>query len=284
MTNVDVNPNQLAKPRSGDTEFDRASPSAGPLIDPFGRAITYLRVSVTDRCDFRCVYCMSEDMAFLPKRDLLTLEELDRLCSAFISRGVRKLRLTGGEPLVRRGIMGLFRSLARHRTSGALDELTQRLNGPEQDAFISRIRSAYEMLRNPNTVAGGSDGGAHVGMIGDAGMPTFLLTHWQRDRKRGPTLPLEHLIKKQTADTAGLYGLRDRGRLQPGLRADVNLIDLDNLRIHEPQLLHDLPAGAARIMQGADGYRATLVAGEVTRENGRDTGARPGRLLRSRAQ
>ena len=100
---------------------------------------------------------------------------------------------------------------------------------------------------------------------------------------KGPTLPLEHLIKKQTADTADLYGLKDRGRLQPGLRADVNLIDLDNLRIHEPQLLHDLPAGAARIMQGADGYAATLVAGEVTRQNGRDTGARPGRLLRSRA-
>ena len=88
--------------------------SPAPLIDPFQRAITYLRVSVTDRCDFRCVYCMSENMAFLPKQDLLTLEELDRLCSAFIARGVRKLRLTGGEPLVRRGIMTLVRSLSRH--------------------------------------------------------------------------------------------------------------------------------------------------------------------------
>ena len=96
----------------------RSRPPAGrrraPLIDPFARAITYLRVSVTDRCDFRCVYCMSENMAFLPKADLLTLEELDRLCSAFVAKGVRKLRLTGGEPLVRRGIMTLFASLSRH--------------------------------------------------------------------------------------------------------------------------------------------------------------------------
>jgi cyclic pyranopterin phosphate synthase len=101
------------------------------LSDPFGRAITYLRVSVTDRCDFRCVYCMSEDMAFLPKRDLLTLEELDRICTAFVDRGVRKLRITGGEPLVRRDIMTLFGSLSRHLASGALDELTVTTNGSQ---------------------------------------------------------------------------------------------------------------------------------------------------------
>src|SRR3712207_1065666 len=105
--------------------------AARPLVDPFGRAISYLRVSVTDRCDFRCVYCMSEDMAFLPKRDLLTLEELDRICSAFVGRGVRKLRVTGGEPLVRRDIMKLFRSLSRHLSSGALDELTVTTNGSQ---------------------------------------------------------------------------------------------------------------------------------------------------------
>ncbi len=101
------------------------------MMDPFGRAITYLRVSVTDRCDFRCVYCMSEDMAFLPKRDLLTLEELDRICSAFVAKGVRKLRITGGEPLVRRDIMTLFGSLSRHLDSGALDELTVTTNGSQ---------------------------------------------------------------------------------------------------------------------------------------------------------
>ncbi len=91
-----------------------APPLTAPLVDPFGRAISYLRVSVTDRCDMRCVYCMSEDMNFLPKRDLLTLEELDRLCTAFVSRGVRKLRITGGEPLVRRNILHLFHALGRH--------------------------------------------------------------------------------------------------------------------------------------------------------------------------
>jgi len=101
------------------------------LVDPFGRAITYLRVSVTDRCDFRCVYCMSEDMAFLPKRDLLTLEELDRICTAFVRNGVRKLRITGGEPLVRRDIMTLFRSLSRHLETDALDELTVTTNGSQ---------------------------------------------------------------------------------------------------------------------------------------------------------
>ena len=98
-------------------ELDRAA-ARRELVDPFGRAITYLRVSVTDRCDFRCVYCMAENMSFLPKAEVLTLEELDRLCSAFVARGVTKLRLTGGEPLVRRGIMTLVQSLSRHLRSG----------------------------------------------------------------------------------------------------------------------------------------------------------------------
>jgi cyclic pyranopterin phosphate synthase len=102
-----------------------------PMIDPFGRVIDYLRVSVTDRCDFRCVYCMSENMQFLPKRDLLSLEELDRLCSAFIAKGVRKIRLTGGEPLVRKNIMWLVRALSRHLKAAALDELTLTTNGTQ---------------------------------------------------------------------------------------------------------------------------------------------------------
>jgi GTP 3',8-cyclase len=112
------------------------------LIDPFGRAITYLRVSVTDRCDFRCVYCMAENMSFLPKADVLTLEELDRLCSAFVARGVRKLRLTGGEPLVRRGIMTLVTSLSRHLRSGALDELTLTTNGSQLAKFADALAAA----------------------------------------------------------------------------------------------------------------------------------------------
>ncbi|HEY9548585.1 MAG TPA: GTP 3',8-cyclase MoaA, partial [Kiloniellaceae bacterium] len=109
------------------------------MIDPFGRAITYLRVSVTDRCDFRCVYCMAEDMAFLPKAEILSLEELDRVCSAFVRQGVRKLRLTGGEPLVRRDIMKLFRSLSRHLDSGALDELTLTTNGSQLSRFAQEL-------------------------------------------------------------------------------------------------------------------------------------------------
>lgn len=104
---------------------------SGPIVDPFGRTITYLRVSVTDRCDFRCTYCMSEHMTFLPRQDLLTLEELDRLCSAFVARGVRRLRLTGGEPLVRKNVISLFRALSRHLDSGALDELTLTTNGSQ---------------------------------------------------------------------------------------------------------------------------------------------------------
>ena len=109
------------------------------MIDPFGRHITYLRVSVTDRCDFRCVYCMAEDMTFLPKADVLSLEELDRLCSAFVRRGVRKLRLTGGEPLVRKNAMSLVRSLSRHLDSGALDELTLTTNGSQLARFADEL-------------------------------------------------------------------------------------------------------------------------------------------------
>ncbi len=125
-----------------------------PLVDPFGRVIDYLRISVTDRCDFRCVYCMSENMHFLPKKELLTLEELDRLASAFVARGTRKLRITGGEPLVRRDIMGLFRGLSRHLQSGALEELTLTTNGSQlaryagelADCGVKRINVSLDTL------------------------------------------------------------------------------------------------------------------------------------------
>lgn len=124
------------------------------MIDPFGRAVTYLRVSVTDRCDFRCTYCMAENMTFLPKKDLLTLEELDRLCSAFIAKGVRRLRLTGGEPLVRKNIMHLVRALGRHIETGTLDELTLTTNGSQlsrhaeelYDCGVRRINVSLDTL------------------------------------------------------------------------------------------------------------------------------------------
>jgi len=112
------------------------------MIDPFGRAVSYLRVSVTDRCDFRCVYCMAEDMTFLPKAEILSLEELDRLCSAFVRKGVKKLRLTGGEPLVRRNIMSLIRSLGRHLKTGDLEELTLTSNGSQLARFADELVDA----------------------------------------------------------------------------------------------------------------------------------------------
>jgi GTP 3',8-cyclase len=113
--------------------------SSAQLIDPFGRHVSYLRVSVTDRCDFRCTYCMAEDMMFLPKKDLLSLEELDRLCTAFIEQGVKKIRLTGGEPLVRKGIMSLVESLSRHLKSGAMEELTLTTNGSQLAKYASEL-------------------------------------------------------------------------------------------------------------------------------------------------
>lgn len=125
-----LGPLQGASPLVSDT---------APMIDPFGRAVTYLRVSVTDRCDFRCTYCMAENMTFLPKKDLLTLEELDRLCSAFIAKGVRKLRLTGGEPLVRKNIMFLIRELGRHIGNGTLDELTLTTNGSQLARYADEL-------------------------------------------------------------------------------------------------------------------------------------------------
>ena len=129
--------------------------SASPMIDPYGRSISYLRVSVTDRCDFRCVYCMAENMTFLPKKDLLTLEELDRVCSVFIAKGVRKLRLTGGEPLVRKNILSFIRTLSRHLRSGALEELTLTTNGSQMTRFapelydcgIRRVNISLDTLR-----------------------------------------------------------------------------------------------------------------------------------------
>ncbi len=127
---------------TAETTPETAAKNDAPMIDPFGRHVSYLRVSVTDRCDFRCVYCMAEDMTFLPKKDVLSLEELERLCSAFIRKGVRKLRLTGGEPLVRRNIMSLINSLGKHLDTGALDELTLTTNGSQLTRYADDLMAA----------------------------------------------------------------------------------------------------------------------------------------------
>ena len=137
-----------------------------------------------------------------------------------------------------------------------------------------------EMLTHPAGVLGLSDGGAHCSMICDASYPTFLLTHWARDRHRGEKLPLEYVIRKQAHDTAQLYGMSDRGVIGVGKKADINVIDLDALTLHAPSMAYDLPAGGKRLVQGASGYDATIVSGAVTRRHGIDTGARPGRLVR----
>ncbi len=138
----------------------------------------------------------------------------------------------------------------------------------------------YEMLSHPDVILGLADGGAHCGLICDASTPTYMLTHWVRDRRRGPRLALEHAIKKQTSETANLYGLRDRGAIAAGKRADLNVIDLGALALPAPYTVCDLPAGGQRMMQDARGYAATIVGGVVTRRDDADTGARPGRLVR----
>jgi N-acyl-D-aspartate/D-glutamate deacylase len=137
-----------------------------------------------------------------------------------------------------------------------------------------------EMLLDPSTVTGLGDAGAHVNLISDCSATTFHLTHWARDRTAGEKLPLELLVHKLSGGNAGLYGFGDRGVIATGKRADINVIDFDNLRILEPELRYDLPAGASRILQPAAGYMATLVNGVVTRRNDADTGERPGRLAR----
>ena len=137
-----------------------------------------------------------------------------------------------------------------------------------------------EMLLHPQSVSGLSDGGAHCGMICDASIPTFMVSHWARDRSRGERLPLEWVIKKQTNDTASLYGLKDRGVIEVGKRADINVINFDVLNLSGPRMVNDLPAGGRRLLQEAQGYDYTIVAGSVTRDHGEDTGARPGKLIR----
>jgi N-acyl-D-aspartate/D-glutamate deacylase len=137
-----------------------------------------------------------------------------------------------------------------------------------------------EMVENPATALGLGDGGAHVGAICDASIETYMLTHWVRDRSRGERLPLELVVRKMTSDTASLYGFHDRGEITPGKKADLNVIDLDRLVLHRPEMHYDLPGGARRLVQRADGYDATIVSGEVVLRDGQDTGARPGALVR----
>ncbi len=156
----------------------------------------------------------------------------------------------------------------------------QMLYTPFANYADNNLDCCREMILAENTVMGLGDGGAHVGTICDASFITYLLTHWGRDRKRGELIDLPTLVKAQTADTASTVGLEDRGELVPGKRADINIIDFDNLKIHAPKMVHDLPAGGKRLEQTAEGYVATICHGQVTYRNGESTGVLPGRLVR----
>ncbi|HUI25267.1 MAG TPA: amidohydrolase family protein [Candidatus Kryptonia bacterium] len=160
----------------------------------------------------------------------------------------------------------------------------QLLFAPLANYVDGNFDALREMMLHPRTVIGLSDGGAHCGLICDASMPTYLLTHWVRDRTRGERIPLEQAVRLQTANTAAVYGISDRGTLEVGKKGDVNVIDLDALRLHAPEMVFDLPAGGRRLIQKVEGYRATVVSGEVTFEHGEATGARPGGLVRGRAE
>jgi N-acyl-D-aspartate/D-glutamate deacylase len=189
----------------------------------------------------------------------------------------------------------LDRSVWAQALAAGVDPVTMmydRLLDEEGKAFYALFGSNFvggsleacrEMLLEPHTVTGLGDAGAHVNLISDCSASTFHLTHWARDRSRGQRLPVELLVQKLSNGNASLYGLTDRGVVAPGKRADLNVIDLDRLRILQPEVRYDLPAGASRILQGAEGYLATLVNGAVTRRHDADTGDRPGRLVRGRA-
>ncbi|MSP43188.1 MAG: D-aminoacylase [Alphaproteobacteria bacterium] len=190
------------------------------------------------------------------------------------------------EPDPSRSVTAIAERTGRTPTDVAYDMMLEN-NG---QAFLMYAAAGYqggnldsirESLLHPISLLGGSDGGAHCGMIVDAGVPTFMLTHWARDRKHG-RLPLEWVVQKQTRETARSNGIMDRGELAPGQRADINLIDMSRLKILAPEIVCDLPANGRRLMQRADGYEATLVSGIVIQRNGVETGARPGSVVRSR--
>jgi len=153
---------------------------------------------------------------------------------------------------------------------------------PLTDYAQHTLDPTLERLQHHGSLLSLSDGGAHCRLICDASMPTYLLTHWARDRTKGPKLNIEEAVKLQTHDTAALYGLTDRGTLEVGMKADVNVIDFDALQLDPPHMVHDLPTGAPRLLQTAQGYRATVVSGQIVRENDQFTGARPGVLIRGR--
>jgi N-acyl-D-aspartate/D-glutamate deacylase len=189
------------------------------------------------------------------------------------------------EPAPSMSVEAVAASSGRRPEEVVLDWLLERdgealLFAPLSSYEHTDLEAVREMMLHPRTVLGLSDGGAHCGLICDVSMPTSLLTHWVRDRSRGERIPLETAVHLQTARPAATYGLTDRGSIAVGKRADLNLVDVENVRLHAPEMVFDLPAGGRRLVQRADGYVVTVQSGEVTFENGAPTGARPGRLVR----
>ena len=189
------------------------------------------------------------------------------------------------EPGPERSLAGLAAASGRHPLEVAYDAMLVDdgqglLYVPILNYAQGSLEPVREMFLHPRAASGLADGGAHCGVICDASMPTFMLTHWTRDRSRGERLPLEWVVKKQTHDTARLYGLADRGTIEVGMLGDLNVIDYDHLQLAPPQVVRDLPAGGSRLVQRAEGYVATIKSGVVTFDHGDDTGARPGELIR----
>jgi N-acyl-D-aspartate/D-glutamate deacylase len=216
-------------------------------------------------------------------------ERTDNLATRPMAQVLEKTFLLGDEPNYEPDPATSVAATARRRGMDPFalalewmmeDGGKQLLLCPIENYSAGSLEVVRQMLEDDATVLGIADSGAHVGLICDGSSPTYLLTYWSRDRKRGPTLPLEFLIRKQTSETASAYDLRDRGVLAPGYRADVNVIDYDNLRLLKPEVVYDLPAGGRRLVQRAKGYRHTFLGGVETLCEDQHTGALPGRLLR----
>jgi N-acyl-D-aspartate/D-glutamate deacylase len=252
-------------------------------LNPFMMHPTYTKVAALP---------LAERVAELRRpevRAALLAEQPDGGFAAFLARALgRTFELSDPpdyEPPVSASVAA--RAAAEGRTVWELlydlvlaDDGHALLYHPFENYSNGDLEPVAEMMRSPHAIAGLGDGGAHVGTICDASFPTSLLTHWVRDRTRGERFPLEFVVKRQCGDTARAMGFTDRGLLAPGLRADVNVIDLDGLHLHAPEMLHDLPAGGKRLVQRVDGYRHTFVAGVETYADGEWTGATPGRVLR----
>ena len=259
----------------------------------FLRRPTFRRVRDESGGDLDALVALLRDpeirAAILSEEDLPPSGELYEGISTFAQNGASIIfpmdDVIDQEPGADRSIAGLAAAAGVSEMEMMYDRMLDRNGRALLVAGINNYANAgldgvYEMITHPASVLGVSDAGAHCNLLVDACMPTVVLTHWVRDRTRGPRLSLEAAVRMQTHETASVYGLGDRGTLERGKRADLNVIDLENLRLLHPELVHDLPAGGHRLIQRAEGYRYTIVAGEITRIDDNDTGARPGKLVR----